>query len=139
MQQYLIYELEKQLYALPISQVKHLVRVVATLPVAQASPHILGMVDLHGTLIPAVSLRSLMQLAEKEIELSDIMLICQVTDSLCALLVDHVTTTAFCEEVTPKSVPQIPLPDSLAKYVRWKEKMIPVYELGSLLSHVTIV
>ena len=62
---YLIFSLNSKKMALPIAVVDRVVRVVATRSVENASPHLLGVLDLEGSAIPAINLRTLLGQPEK--------------------------------------------------------------------------
>ena len=138
MDQYLIFQLNDQKFALPLQQIERVVRVVAFRSVAQSSPHILGVIDMEGKIISVVNFRTLLGFPAKEINLADVLLICQVQNTRCALLVDLVENTEFCETQQTENTPTIPLPESFDHFIKLQDQMIPVYSLEKIISLINI-
>jgi purine-binding chemotaxis protein CheW len=89
-EQLLTFVLEEQEYALDIASVAQVVRMVAITRSPKAPEAVVGMINVRGKVIPVVSLRRLMGLAEKTYGLNDHLLIVQAGNRMAALLVDMV-------------------------------------------------
>jgi purine-binding chemotaxis protein CheW len=66
------------------------VRAVEVTPFADAPPEVLGVVNLHGRIIPVLDIRPRFSLPSREIRLSDHFIIARAEDSEVAILVDAV-------------------------------------------------
>jgi len=88
--QFVVFELDKQQYALPLSSVNRIIRVVQILPVPQASPSIPGVINLHGQMIPVFDVRYWFNLPPKKLSLSDRLILVETDDWMIALLVEAV-------------------------------------------------
>jgi purine-binding chemotaxis protein CheW len=82
--------LADQRYALPIERVQEIQHIVAFSEVPSGGAAVVGMVNLRGSVIPAVDLRALVGLPEAQYCLETPMIICQARGDLVALLVDGV-------------------------------------------------
>jgi purine-binding chemotaxis protein CheW len=67
----LVLTLDEQRYALRLSAVERVLRAVAVTPLPQMPEIILGIVNVHGRVIPVVDVRKRFHLPTREIELSD--------------------------------------------------------------------
>jgi purine-binding chemotaxis protein CheW len=67
----LIFRLWGERYAVPLAQVREVVRVVAITRLADSSALLEGVVDVRGELVPVLDLRALLGCAPKAVELSD--------------------------------------------------------------------
>lgn len=89
--QILVYFLDGCRYGLPLSAVEIITPAVEITPVPDAPEYFLGVVNVHGDLIPVVSLRSIFRLAPREASLSDRFIIAHSGSQRLALLVDAVS------------------------------------------------
>lgn len=136
MKQCIIFRINDQQFALPIEVVHRVVRAVAIQPLAQASNHVQGVVDYHGSIVPVVGVRSVFGIGNKDLDLTDVMVICEHKEKLVALLVDGITPTAHCEliEEMPKEV--VPMPDAIDHFVRNGDSIVPMYALERMVASV---
>jgi len=86
-----VFTLGDQRYALPLSAVERVVRVVEVTPLPQAPDIVLGVVNVQGRIIPVVNPRRRFRLPERDIALSDQLVIAHTTRRPVALVVDAVT------------------------------------------------
>jgi purine-binding chemotaxis protein CheW len=86
-----VFTLGDQRYALPLSTVERVVRVVEVTPLPQAPDIVLGVVNVQGRVIPVVNPRRRFRLPERDIALSDQLVIAHTTRRPVALVVDAVT------------------------------------------------
>jgi purine-binding chemotaxis protein CheW len=120
---------------LPLSSVERVVRAVEVTPVPNAPRAVLGVINMQGRIVPVVSLRRRCGLPEREIRLTDQLVIARDSRSKpVALLVDH------SEIITPSADAQIStqqmLPESsrIHSVMKWKEGLVLVYEPDVLLA-----
>ena len=103
---YLVFRLDDQRYALPLSAVERVVRVVELVPMPKAPTAILGVVNIQGRIIPVISVRRQFGLTERELDLTDQLIITSVENRATALLVDAVlgVVESSSDRVVPSSV-----------------------------------
>jgi purine-binding chemotaxis protein CheW len=89
-EQIVVFDLEEQRYALPIEQVQEIQQLVEPTRVPDTSSALLGMVNLRGTVVPALDLRGLLGLERRAYDLQTPMVICRVGERLAAIVVDEV-------------------------------------------------
>jgi purine-binding chemotaxis protein CheW len=89
-EQIVLFDLGEQRYALPIEQVQEIQQLVEPTSVPDTRSALLGMVNLRGTVVPALDLRGLLGLERREYDLQTPMVICRVGSRLAAIVVDGV-------------------------------------------------
>ncbi len=87
---YLIFRLDEQRYALALSSVERVFRVVELIPMPKAPTMVLGVVNVQGRIVPVVSVRKQFGLVEREPDLADQLIIVNISSRAVALLVDEV-------------------------------------------------
>jgi purine-binding chemotaxis protein CheW len=94
--------LGEQQYALPLTTVQRVVRMVKVTPLPKAPKVVLGVIDLQGTIIPVMSMRKRFGLPEPETSLSDQLIVADAGARRVALVVNSVTGVVerTAEEVT---------------------------------------
>ncbi len=78
-------------YALPLSAVKRIVRAVEVTPLPDAPDTILGLINVQGQIMPVLNMRRRLGLPEREVNLSDRLIIGHTSKRTVALLVDAVS------------------------------------------------
>jgi len=100
--QLVVFTLDAQHYALPLTRVQRVVRMVELTPLPKAPEIVLGVIDLQGNIIPVMSMRRRFGLAEPETSLSDQLIVADTATRSVALVVTSVTGVIerTAEEVT---------------------------------------
>lgn len=88
---FVVLTLEKQPYALLLSAVERAVRAVEITPLPKAPEIVLGIINLAGRIIPVVNIRKRFRLPEREMALSDHLIIAHTSRRSVALMADSVT------------------------------------------------
>jgi len=88
--QLVVFTLDEQRYALHLHALKRVVRTVEITPLPKAPEIVLGVVNVQGDIIPVMDIRSRFNLREREMELSDQLIISDTSRRSVALLVDAV-------------------------------------------------
>jgi purine-binding chemotaxis protein CheW len=89
--QLVIFTLDAQLYALPLASVQQVLHMVEVTPLPNAPDFVLGVIDVHGNIIPVMSMRKRFGRREPEASLSGQLIVAE-TDTRCvALVVSSVT------------------------------------------------
>jgi purine-binding chemotaxis protein CheW len=86
----LIFTIEKQRFALHLSDVEQIIHCIEIQPLPLAPKHISGTINFHGEFLPVVNLRKLFMLKARETELTDQLIIISTSLMKVALWVDAV-------------------------------------------------
>jgi purine-binding chemotaxis protein CheW len=94
--------LGEQQYALPLTTVQRVVRMVEVTPLPEAPEIVLGVIDFQGNIVPVMSMRKRFGLPEPETSLSDQLIVADTATRRVALVVNSVTGVLerTAEEVT---------------------------------------
>jgi purine-binding chemotaxis protein CheW len=100
--QYVAFFLGEQQYALPLTTVERVVRMVEVTPLPKAPEVVLGVIAFQGNIIPVMSMRKRFGLLEPETSLSDQLIVADTAVRRVALVVNSVTGVLVrtVEEVT---------------------------------------
>jgi purine-binding chemotaxis protein CheW len=91
----------EQQYALPLTAVQRVVRMVEVTPLPKAPEVVLGVIDLQENIVPVMSMRKRFGMAEPETNLSDQLIVADTGTRKVALVVNSVTGVV---ERTPEEV-----------------------------------
>ena len=105
--QLVVFRLEEQLYALPVDTVERVLPMVAVSPLPQAPPIALGVINLHGKVIPVLDLRRRFGFPPRDYGLAAHLLVARTMRRTLALPVDVVLG------VREVAVDAITLPDAV--------------------------
>jgi len=86
-----VFVLDDQRYALPLDVVERVVRMVRVTPLPQAPAIVSGVVNVGGQITPVVDIRKRFHLPEREVALSDQLIIARTSTRPVALVVDTVS------------------------------------------------
>ena len=86
----LTFRLDDQLFGLPIDFVQEIQQIVELMPLPDAAPALVGMLDLRGVVVPAIDLRLLVGMERREYSLETPMVFCRVHERMICLIVDVV-------------------------------------------------
>ncbi len=84
------FTLDGQLYGLPIEVVQEIQQLVEFTPLPDTAAWLVGLIDLRGSVIPAIDLRLLLGLAPREFTLETPMVFCRVRGHVVCFIVDGV-------------------------------------------------
>ena len=91
MDQLVVFTLDDRRYALPLSAVERVVRMVDLTPLPRAPDIVLGVVNVQGRVIPVLDLRRRFRLPERDIALADQLVIARTARRPVALVADAAT------------------------------------------------
>lgn len=121
--------------ALPLDRVMRTVRAVAATPLPQAPDIVSGVVNIQGRIVPVINLRRRFGLVEREIALSDQLLIARSATRLLAMIVDSVAGVIECDEKDFVAVDSVVAGTRhLTGIVRNPGGMVLIHDLDSFLS-----
>ena len=131
---YVGFHLGNQQYALSLEYVERALRMVAVTPVPESHPWIVGIINIQGCLLPVISLRKRLHLAEKEIHLDDGLLVISDLDRSGAFIVDDFTEVLTVLPTTVETVPaSLSKNQLLTGVIRKDDEMILVLDVSRLL------
>lgn len=131
----IVLTLDDQRYALPLSVVERVVRVVEVTALPDAPDIVAGVVNVQGRIIPVVNIRKRFLLPEREIALSDQLIISHTSRRPVALMADSVTgVIEFSEEDVIAAEAILPGMEYVEGVAKLKDGMILIHDLDRFLS-----
>jgi purine-binding chemotaxis protein CheW len=91
MKQLVVFILDEQRYALHLPVVERAIRIVELSPLPKAPEIVLGVINVQGRIVPVVNIRKRFCLPDRNIRLSDQLLIARASRRTVALAVDAVS------------------------------------------------
>jgi purine-binding chemotaxis protein CheW len=131
----LVFELGRQRYAVPLREVREIVRAVAITPLPTAPPVIEGIIDVRGSVVPVFDLRSRLGLPPKPIALTDHFIIAWTAPRLVAIRVDRADWMATVADAEIEPVRAVtPHSEYLDGIARLPDGLVLIHDLESFLS-----
>ncbi len=133
--QLVVFALDEQRYALHLSAVERIVRVAEVTPLPKAPEIVLGVINVQGQIIPVADIRRRFRLPEREIDLSDQLIIAKTSKRTVALVVDEVT--GVIESPEQKLIPAkeiLPGTDYVEGVMKLEDGLILIHDLATFLS-----
>lgn len=127
--------LDGQRYALALAQVERVIRAVEIVPLPKAPVIVAGVIDVHGQVIPVLNIRQRFRLPERELALSDRILIARTARRTVALIVDQADTVLELSDrqiVTPEQI--LPNMEYIAGVATLDDGMVLIHDLDRFLS-----
>lgn len=133
--QFLVFTLEGLRYGLPLSAAERAVRAVEITPLPKAPEIVLGIINFEGRVVAVVNVRRRFRLPDREVQLSDQLIVARTAQRSVALLVDR--AQGLVERAEGEIVPtEMVLPD--LEYIRGVAKLddglILIHDLDEFLS-----
>ena len=97
----------EHLYAIDIMQVREIRGWTASTPLPHAPPHVLGMINLRGQILPVIDLGSLLGVGETTVAPSSVVMVAQIGDNVVGLLVDAVCDILMVGENMLQETPNV--------------------------------
>jgi purine-binding chemotaxis protein CheW len=132
--QHVGFTLDEHRYALPLSVVERIVRVVEVTPLPKAPEIVLGIVNVQGQVLPVVNVRKRFRLPERPVDLSDQLIIAHSAKRAFALMVDAADIIECSDqEVFPadRILPVMEYFDGVAKL---EDGLVLIHDLDKFLS-----
>jgi len=131
----IVFSLDNQRYALALSAVDRVVRMVAITPLPKAPDIVLGVVNYQGQVIPVINMRRRFKLPEKDIALTDQLVVAHTSRRPVALVADAVhdviTSSAQSLIETENILPGVEYVEGVVKL---GDGMILIHDLDKFLS-----
>lgn len=131
----LIFTLSDLRCALQLSDIERILSAVAISPVPKAPDIVMGLINVHGHIVPVLNIRALLRLPEIEMTLNDQIIIARTTSRPVAILVDNVQGVAeFSDQdiIAPEGL--YPGIEYLQGVTKPKEGILFIYNLDRFLS-----
>jgi purine-binding chemotaxis protein CheW len=107
MERYLSFSLDELELAIPLLTVKEVIALPSITPIPHAPPHMLGLSDLRGQVVPVIDLRAKFQMKKGERTSECATIICMVGDKLAGIVVDSVNSVIAIPEEKIQQVPDL--------------------------------
>lgn len=130
-----LFRLDENQYALPMSMVERIARAVEITPLPKAPKTIIGVINVQGRIVPVVDVRKRFGLPQKKMHLGDHFIIGKTSTRTIAILVDNVydiIETAKQDLVTTNQI-QCEM-EYMRGVVKLSDGILLVYDLEKLLS-----
>lgn len=88
--QFIVFSLDETRYALPLPVVERVVHAVEITPLPDAPDAVSGVIDVQGRIIPVINIRKLFRKPERDVELTDNLIIIEISRRTIALMVDAI-------------------------------------------------
>lgn len=132
---YVIFILDSQRYALPLTVVEYIVRAVEVTPLPEAPAIVLGAIDVKGEVLPVLNLRRRFMLPEREIEPNDQFLIAYTNQRSVVLVIDEARGVIECDPSAVISADRIaPGLERFKGVVQLDDGLVLIHDLDRFLS-----
>lgn len=132
--QLVIFNLDDQKYALFLSAVMRIIRVVEITSLPKSPEIVLGVINMHGLIIPVFDIRKRFRLPSRDTQLGDQMIVAYTSKRTVALLVDSVSDVIEIPEekiIAGKKI--LPGMEYVEGVVRTEDGMILIHDLERFL------
>ncbi len=141
MKQYISFKIGGEEYAIDIMAVREIKGWTETTSLPNQAQHILGVMNLRGTIVPVFDLRCRFGMGLTEATRSHVVIIVAVLDRIVGLLVDAVSDILTIDSSEIRPVPEMDrgvATDFLSGIVSINESMVVILALGELFSRGSV-
>jgi purine-binding chemotaxis protein CheW len=132
---YVTFILDEGHYALALSAVERITQTVEITPLPKAPDIVLGIINIHGKIIPVVNIRRRFHLPERDIEPTHRLIIAHTLKLTVALVVDAVLGVIETpEDRVVKADTVLPGVDYVQGVVKMEDGMVLIHDLHKFLS-----
>jgi purine-binding chemotaxis protein CheW len=133
--QLLVFILDEQRYALSLAAVERVVRMVDITPLPKAPEMVLGVVNLQGRVVPLFNIRQRFGVPERELNLSDQLIIAHTSRRTVALVADAVSgLIERPEEEIIRAEKILPGMEYVEGVVKLEDGLVLIHDLDQFLS-----
>lgn len=135
-QQYLTFALDGEVYGVDILRVQEIKGFTTITPIPNAPPHVRGVMNLRGTIVPVFDLRREFGLAEKAYDRFTVIVVVTVGTRIAGMVVDAVSDVL---DIAPDAIEPAPQLGStvdtsmIAGLARDEDRLITLLELDAVL------
>lgn len=133
---FVTFYLEKEEYALPISEVQEINRVIDITRVPNAPEHVMGVINLRGKIVPVIELKHRLKLGETQVDKDSRIVVVEYGSRILGMMVDRVSQVLNIAssqiEDTPEEV--VKLPEEFVKGVaKIEDRMVILLNLEQIV------
>lgn len=131
----LVITLDGRRYALPLPVVERVVRAVAITPLPNAPDIVLGVVNIRGRVIPVINMRRRFHLPEREVALTDQLVVAHTARRPVALVAGAALDVIACPAQSLIAAEDVlPNVEYVEGVVKLEDGLILIHDLDSFLS-----
>lgn len=131
----MVFMLDDQRYALPLHAVDRVVRMVAITPLPKAPDIVLGIINIQGRIIPVINMRRRFSLPDREVVLTDQLIVAHTARRPVALVADVVLDIiAYTAQSLIAAENILPKVEYVAGVVKLTGGLILIHDLDKFLS-----
>ena len=133
--QFVVFCLDNQKYALPLPDVKRVVRAVEITCLPKAPEIVIGVINIQGRITPVINIRKRFRLPEREIDPRDRFIIADTSKRLVALMVDEVRGVIESrEQEMVKAEKILPGMEYIEGVMKIEDGIVFIHDLDKFLS-----
>ena len=136
--QYLTFTVNKQTYGLPIARIREINRISEITPVPDSAPHVVGVMNLRGRVIPVADLRLRFNSSDAATTKETCTVVVEVQTKHVGIIVDSVSSVIVLEE---KDIDRSPIAQEGQHYVigvgNFENMMILLLDIDACLLGVS--
>jgi len=127
---FVVFKLDENSFALPVNLVERIILAVHIIPVPGTPANIAGIINMQGRPIPVFSLRKIFGFPERDMQLSDKIIIACISEHTISFVVD--TVTGVIQRDKQQKVPARQILPGLEKIIDgmavWDDGIILIYD-----------
>ncbi len=133
--QLLVFALDGYRYALHLPAVERVVRAVEITPLPKPPEIVLGVVNMHGSIVPVVNIRRRFRLPEREIDPGDQLILTHTSRRSVALLADSVDgVIESLEQDIVAAQNFLPKVEYVEGVLKFQDGMVLIHDIDTFLS-----
>lgn len=133
--QIVMFTLDNRRFALPLTAVEKVILAVDIAPLPKAPDIVMGVIDMHGRIIPVVDIRKRFSLPEHEINLSDQLIISKSATRTVGILVDDVGSVVdLSEDELINADAILPRMEYVEGVATLKDDIVLIHDIDKFLS-----
>jgi len=134
--QFVIFTIDEQKFALPVTVVSRIVRAVEITPVPNAPENILGVINVQGEPVPVFNMRKLFNMPAKKLKLSHRIIFVRISNRVISFIADKVldVTTKTKQKVVTADKVFPGLENVVEGLLFLEDGMILLYNLEKIIS-----
>lgn len=134
--QFVIFTINEQKFALPATVVSRIVRIVEITPIPNAPANIVGVINVQGEAVPVFNMRKLFGFPDRELKLTDQLIIARISGHTISFITDMVT--GITNRLDKKIITADKIFPGLEKIIEglvfFEDGMILIYDMGKLFT-----
>jgi purine-binding chemotaxis protein CheW len=130
-----LFALDERRYGLDLDAVQRILRIVDITPLPGAPDIVLGVINVHGEVVPVMNMRKRFGLFERELRLTDHLIIAKTSTRTVGLAVDEVLgLLEVAESEVVKAAQIVPGVDYVEGVLKLPDQIVLIHDLDTFLS-----